>query len=131
MAYKYLLLILGSTQIIYAIVALLSPQRILLIGKKISQSRFYPFYGIILILIGLPLTAYKGYLSLVILFIALFIVFSGAFILFYPEKIRKSFNDSEELLNDKTIKLIIYFEALLRLCVGAVFLIACWKTFLI
>jgi hypothetical protein len=98
MAYKYLLLILGSTQIILAIIELLFPQRIFLIWKKFTLSRFYPLYGIILILIGLPLTAYKGYLSLVIFFIALFIVFSGAFILFYPEKIKKSFNDSEKSL---------------------------------
>jgi hypothetical protein len=131
MAYKYLLLILGLFQIILAIIELLFPQRIFSIWKKFILSRFYPGYGIILILIGLPLTAYKGYLSLVILFIALFIVFSGAFILFYPEKIRRSFNESEEIFNNKTIKLLIYFEALLRICAGAVFLIACWKTFFI
>jgi hypothetical protein len=131
MAYKYLLLILGSIQIIVAIIELLFPQRIFLIWKKFILSRFYPLYGIIMILIGLPLTAYKGYLSLVILFIALFIVFSGAFILFYPEKIRRSFNESEEFFNNKTIKLLIYFEALLRLCIGVIFLIACQKTFLI
>jgi len=129
MAYKYLLLILGSIQIILAIVELLIPQRIFLIWKKLILGRFFPIYGIILILIGLPLTAYKGYLSLVILFIALFIVFSGAFILFYPEKIRRSFNDSEEILNDKTIRLLIYFEAFLRLCAGIIFLVACRETF--
>ena len=129
MAYKYLLLILGSIQIILAIIELLFPQRIFLIWKKYILSRFFPLYGIILILIGLPLTAYKGYLSLVILFIALFIVFSGAFILFYPEKIRRSFDESEKILDNKTIKLLIYFEAILRLCAGAVFLIACRETF--
>ena len=131
MAYKYLLLILGSIQIILAIIEFLFPQKMFLIWKKFILNRFYPIYGIILILIGLPLTAYKGYLSVVILFIALFIVFSGAFILFYPEKIRKSFNDSEEFFNDKTIRLLIYFEALFRLCAGVILLIACWKTFLI
>ena len=129
MAYKYLLLILGSFQIILAIIELLFPQRIFLICKKYILSRFFPLYGIILILIGLPLTAYKGYLSLVILFIALFIVFSGAFILFYPEKIRRSFDESEKILNNKTIKLLISFEAILRLCAGVVFLIACRETF--
>ena len=129
MAYKYLLLILGAVQVILGITELLFPQRMFLIWKKFIQSRFYPVYGIILILIGLPLTAYNGYLSLVILFIALFIVFSGAFILFYPEKIRKSFYESEEFFNNKTIRLLIYCEALLRLCAGAVFLIACRQTF--
>jgi len=129
MAYKYLLLILGSIQIIVAIIELLFPQRIFVIWKKFILSRFYQLYGIIMILIGLPLTAYKGYLSLVIFFIALFVVFSGAFILFYPEKIRRSFNESEEFFNNKTIRLLVYFEALLRICAGAVFLTACWKTF--
>jgi hypothetical protein len=93
MDYKYLLLILGSIQIISAITELLFPQRIFLIWEKFIQNRFYPIYGIILILIGLPLTAYKGYLSMIILFIAIFIVFSGTFILFYPDKVRKSLNN--------------------------------------
>ena len=131
MVYKYLLLILGAFQVILAIIELLFPQRMFLIWKKFILSKFYPVYGIILILIGLPLTAYNGYLSLVILFIALFIVFSGAFILFYPEKIRKLFNESEELFTNKTIRLLIYCEALFRLCIGVIFLIACQNTFLI
>ncbi len=92
-------------------------------------NRFFPFHGVALIFIGLPLTIYKGYLSKVIFIIGLFIVLMGPFVLIYPEKIRGVFSESESALSDRERRAMIYVDALVRFSAGAVFFISCWKTF--
>ena len=127
--YKYFLLIIGSTQIIIALIESVFPQRAFQAWVKWVSNRFFPFHGIGLIFIGLPLTAYRGHLSSVIFYIGIFIVFTGPFILIYPEKIRKVFSDSGEIFKNNEIKMMIYVDAFFRLCIGSIFLFSCWKTF--
>jgi hypothetical protein len=97
--------------------------------KNWVSMRIFPLHGLALIMIGLPLTTYKGYLSSLIFFIGLIIVLTGPFILIYPEKIRNVFSSSGNLFQEKDIKIMIYMDAFFRLGAGSVFLISAWKTF--
>jgi uncharacterized protein YjeT (DUF2065 family) len=113
-----------------SLIELISPSRSFLMWGKWVSNRFFPAHGLALIFIGLPLTVYKGYLSSVIFAVGLIVVFTGPFILIYPEKIRKVFNDSGNMFNDKEIRAMIYTDAFFRFATGSVFLASGWKTFL-
>ncbi len=107
----------------------LSPLRAFLMWRKWVSDRFFPIHGLVLIVVGLPLTFYKGYMSSLIFYIGLVIVFTGPFIILYPEKIQKVFNNSEIVFTDKDIRVMIYLDAFFRFSVGVIFLTSCWKTF--
>lgn len=114
---------------IISLVEFFFPLRSFLVWKIWIANRYFPVHGLALIFIGLPLTLYKGYLSSVIFIIGLFIVFTGPFILIYPEKIRKAFNDSAGSFDDNQVRGIVFIDAFFRLCAGLIFLVSCWKTF--
>lgn len=128
--FKYFLIVIGSTQVITALAEAIAPVRAFLMWKKWVSGRFFPVHGVMLIITGLPLTIYKGYLSSIIFYIGLLIVFMGPFVLIYPEKIQKVFDDSENVFKQKDIKIMIYFDAFFRFASGTIFLLSCWKTFL-
>ena len=127
--FKYFLIIIGSTQIVLALIESVSPLRAFSMWEKWVSNRFFPIHGLALIFIGMPLTIYKGYLSSLIFYIGLLVVFSGPFILIYPEKIRKVFSNSENIFKNKDIKSMIYLDAFFRLSVGIIFWVSCLKTF--
>lgn len=127
--YKYFLILIGSIQAIMAFAGFFFPLRIFLMWKKWVQNRFFPLHGIALIFVGLPLTVYNGYLARVIFIIGLIVVFTGPFILIYPEKFIKIFENSDELFNDRDIKAIIFLDAALRSAASGIFFISCWKSF--
>lgn len=127
--FKYFLITIGSTQVMIAMLEALSPLRAFLMWRKWVSDRFFPIHGLVLIVVGLPLTFYKGYMSSLIFYIGLVIVFTGPFIILYPEKIQKVFNNSEIVFTDKDIRVMIYLDAFFRFSVGVIFLTSCWKTF--
>ena len=127
--YKYLLVIFGSVQAIMALLGFCFPYRMFLMWKKWVLNRFFRLHGIILIFTGLPLTVYNGYLSRIIFIIGLVVVFSGPFILIYPEKFISLFENSDELFSKNDIKVMIFLDAFLRSGASVVFFISCWKTF--
>ena len=62
--YKYFLIMIGTTQIIMALIEFIFPLRSFLMWRIWVLNRFFPVHGLALIFIGLPLTVYKGYLIL-------------------------------------------------------------------
>lgn len=127
--YKYLLMVLGTTQIIISLMEVFSPLKAFNMWRLWVSNSLFPIHGFGLIIVGIPLAVYKGFLSSIIFYIGLFVVFTGPFILIYPEKIRKVFSDSENIFKEKDIKVMIYIDAFIRMSAGAVFLTSCWKTF--
>jgi len=127
--YKYLLITVGTTQVILALMEFILPHRAFFMWGSWVSNRFFPLHGVALIFIGLSLTVYKGYLSSIIFYIGLIVVFTGPFILIYPEKIKKVFSESGNIFKDKDIKNMIYIDAFFRLSIGILFSISCWKTF--
>jgi len=127
--YKYFLIIIGSIQIVIAFLGFFFPYRTFIMWKKWVLNRYFPLHGMVLIIAGLPLTVYNGYLSRIIFIIGLIVVFSGPFILIYPEKLVGLFKKSDELFTNNDIKIMIYLDALLRSGASVIFFISCWKTF--
>lgn len=127
--FKYFLIVIGVSQIIISLIEFVSPPRSFVMWKNWVLNRFFPVHGLALIFIGLPLTVYNGYLSTIIFYIGLLIVFTGPFILIYPEKIRKVFSNTDNVFSEKEVKTMIYLDAVFRFCTGVIFLVSCFKTF--
>jgi hypothetical protein len=127
--FKYYLLTIGTVQTVIALMGFFSPYRTFLMWKTWVLNKFFPMHGIALIFAGLPLTVYKGYLSSLIFVIGLIVVFTGPFIIIYPEKFQKIFENSDEIFNQKEIKTMIFLDAFLRSGAAIIFFISCWKTF--
>jgi hypothetical protein len=118
-------LLLGIALILIGTVELSAPLRIFKLWKQWISKRLFPLHGALLILLGIPLTMYRGPLSEIIFIIGAVLALSGPFILIYPEKIRTMFNSISEEMNDAGVRRIIYIDALLRILAGVLF-VACY-----
>ncbi|HOP61974.1 MAG TPA: hypothetical protein PK358_06300 [Spirochaetota bacterium] len=125
---KWFILYFGIVQFIISIVEFLLPYRSFLTWKEWIFSRFFPFHGAALIFIGFPLTIYNGYLSSLIFWIGLVVVLTGPVILIYPEKIREAFSYSSETFEEKSLKKIVRFDALMRLAVAVILVISFYRS---
>lgn len=125
---KLFILIFGIVQFIISAAEFIFPARAFDTWSSWSASRFFPFHGALLILAGMPLTIYKGYLSSVIFYIGLVVVLSGPFVLIYPEKVREAFSYSSEEFTGSSLKKIIRFDALLRLATSAILALSYYKS---
>ena len=96
--------------------------------KNWVKNKFFPIHGILLIAAGLPLTIYKGYMSGVLFFIGLFIVFTGPLVLIYPDKIRNAFLTAESEISREGLKRMIYFDSAMRLVFCAILLLSYYRT---
>jgi len=90
--------------------------------EKWVASRFFPLHGILLIAAGLPLTAYSGTFSTFIFIVGLTVVFTGPFVLLYPEKIRSSFRDVSREEGEIFQRRLVRFDGILRILCGVVFI---------
>lgn len=125
---NYFILFFGIIQIIIAFVEVFMPYKSFLTWKVWISCRYFPLHGAALIAAGLPLTAYNGYLSSIIFFIGIVVVFTGPVILLYPEKIREAFSFSSETLGENGVKKIVRFDALMRLAAGMILLVSFYKS---
>ncbi len=87
---------------------------------KFSSSRLYFLYGIALIIAGFPLTQVPSSnpLSTPLFIIGLIVVFSGPFILIYPEKIRNVFLQGLEELGQTGSRFALIVDAIARIATG-------------
>lgn len=125
---KYFIFFFGIIQLIIALVEFALPHKSFLTWKAWVSCRLFPFHGAALIVIGFPLTIYKGYLSSLIFYIGLVVVLTGPVILIYPEKIREAFMYSTETFQAGSLKKIVRFDALIRMAVGAVLFISFYRS---
>ena len=101
------------------------PQRIFLIWKKWINCRFYPLHGMLLMFGGLPLTFFRDTISgKIMMVVGIVAVFSGPFILLFPNKIRELFALTESELEEGDTDGLIYFDAVLRGIAGALIIYA-------
>ena len=125
---NYFILFFGIIQLIIAFVEITMPYRSFLSWKTWISCRFFPFHGVALIIVGFPLTIYKGYLSSVIFLIGLVVVLTGPVILIYPEKIREAFSFSSETFQEVSLKKIVRFDAVMRMAAGIILVISFYKS---
>lgn len=125
---KYFILFLGVIQLVISFVEIFLPYKSFLTWKAWISCRFFPVHGAALIVIGFPLTIYNGYLSSLVFFIGLVVVFTGPIILIYPEKIREAFSFSSETFEEGRLKNIVRFDAVMRFAAGIILLISFYKS---
>ncbi|HRZ25214.1 MAG TPA: hypothetical protein P5295_00255 [Spirochaetota bacterium] len=103
---------------------LVFPAKAFMLWKKWSMSRFFFVHGIVLIAGGFPLTIYDGPLSTAVFIIGCFVVCTGPFLLIYPEKFREMFGSVENEITAPALKKMIITEAVIRIAVAALLIIA-------
>jgi hypothetical protein len=119
---KYLL-ILGIFLTVFGTIEVFLPVKIFALWKKWISNRLFFLHGLVLIIIGMPLTCYKHKsVENAIFIIGIVIVFTGPFILFYADKIKHIFTASAELMHKKAIRNIMYFDAAMRIATGSFFI---------
>ncbi len=116
------ILALGIALVALGAVELSFPGRAFRIWKWWVENRLFPLHGILLIAIGFPLTFYRGAFAAAVFSVGLFIVVTAPFIIVYPEKIRKTFNEVDSGISPTGIKKMVLFEAFARIAVGALFI---------
>ncbi len=114
------ILIVGIYVITIGLLELVIPARMLQLWIKISSSRLYYLYGILLIIAGFPLTQVPSSnpLSTPLFIVGLIVVFSGPFILIYPEKIKNIFFQGLEELGQKGSRFALIIDAIARIVTG-------------
>ena len=120
------ILLLGIYVSIIGLLEIIIPTRMLSVWVKLSSSKIYPFYGIILILAGFPLTQIPSSnpLKTPLFIVGLIIVFSGPFILIYPETMRNLFFQGLDELGEKGSRFALLIDAIARVAVGALCILA-------
>lgn len=112
--------ILGIYVTIIGFLELVMPTQMLKLWIKVSSSRMYFFYGIVLIAGGFPLTIVPSSnpLSTPLFIIGLIVVFSGPFILIYPDKVKNLFFQGIDELGQKGSRFALIIDAMARIAAG-------------
>ena len=100
----------------------MAPHTIFNLWLRWINNKLYFLHGVLLILGGFPLTVYSGRFSGIIFAIGLMVVFTGPFVLIYPEKIRGMFNAIAGEPDLKKIRGFILIDASLRVVSGIFFI---------
>ncbi len=93
--------------------------------------RLFFLHGIILVLLGFPLTFYNGKWSTFVFLVGLFMVITGPFVIIYPEKIRESFEDISLEMGEDTVRRLVLFDSAVRLIIGIIFLYCAISTYVL
>ena len=112
-------LIVGIVLIILGSVELAAPLKSFAIWRAWASSRAFFLHGIILMALGLPLTVYRGPASLPAFIVGLVASLTGPFILLFPGKIKKIFDEITVELDVTDLRKMMRFEASLRLAAGS------------
>jgi hypothetical protein len=113
--------VLGAGMICLGAVELVFPARFFRFWEAWSSHRMFFIHGIILVIGGFPLTAYRGAFSAFIFIIGVFFVISGPFIIIYPGKFGRTFEAASREMTGNARNRLIYLEALFRIAGGSIF----------
>ncbi|MFW6365961.1 MAG: hypothetical protein ACOC2H_05745 [Spirochaetota bacterium] len=106
---------------LYALLEFAVPEWCITMWHRFIQSRFLPAYGILLILGGFPLTRYAETLAGKFLFGAgIIIVFTGPFILLFPEHFRSVFDQVTDESTPADLRRLAYTDGIIRLILAGI-----------
>jgi len=116
--------IFGLALLAAGLLGILRPLRVFEQWKRLISHRFFFLHGALLIALGLPLTCNNHSVTGHIIFtIGIIVVFTGPFILLYATRVRQLFLTTTAEMNPVSIRRMIYFDAGVRIAVGALFVI--------
>jgi len=114
--------ILGLVFVISGIVEISMPTRAFDLWKRYVRSKWFFIHGAILMAGGIPLIMYQGSFSTPILIIAMVGIFTGPFILLYPDKVRAMYDSIAEEHGPHGVRNFVYFDAAMRTMIGILFI---------
>jgi uncharacterized membrane protein len=118
--------LMGFIMLGFGITEIIVPVRTFALWKRWTAHRLFYLHGLLLIAVGFPLTLYENpdhpFLANTIFVIGLIAVFSGPILLLYPEKIGNLFQHISEEIETRSVKRIIYADAILRILIGSIFI---------
>ena len=122
----YYILIFGCVAFSIGLLEIIIPKVMMSLWIRWTSSKLYFIHGIILIIAGFPLTQIPSSnpLSIPLFIIGLIIVFTGPFILIYPEKVKKLFLEGLDELGHEGSRLALIIDALFQIIVGIVCAVA-------
>ncbi|MGL4370392.1 MAG: hypothetical protein ACRCUT_12095, partial [Spirochaetota bacterium] len=83
----------------------------------------FRFHGLLLMTGGFPLTLFRDTLpGKIMMVIGILVIFTGPFLLLFPEKITEAFSMMEAEMKDDDKTGMIYFDACVRACAGIFFI---------
>jgi hypothetical protein len=109
---------LGIILILFSLTELILPDKLYSLQKRWIQHPLFPLHGLLLMIGGFPLLVFRETLSgKIMMGIGLVVVFSGPFILIFPDKMQNIFlhTDKEIEGNRRTL---IYIDAIVRFLCG-------------
>lgn len=108
------LTVVGFAEIIF-------PLQMFRFWKTWISHRLFFLHGLLMIAAGIPLAMYSDSFAGRLIFITgLIIVFTGPFVLIYPEKIKEIFIAATKDL-ERAIRPLMYADAIVRIAVGSLF----------
>lgn len=114
-------LVFGIVVATVGLVELLFPSVMMKIWSRLVTHRLFFLYGIVLMGAGFPLTIYNApRFDTIIFIIGLFVVFTGPFVLLYPQKIGGFFLQGMNEMSPGGRKLAIFFDASVRITAGLI-----------
>jgi hypothetical protein len=109
---------LGICLILFSLIEMIFPEKLYSLQKRWIQHFLFPIHGLILMIGGFPLLIFRASLSgKIMMGLGLVVVFTGPFILIFPDKMRAIFmhTDKEIESNRRTL---LYIDSIVRLLCG-------------
>jgi hypothetical protein len=109
---------LGIILILFSLTEMIIPEKIYALQKRWIQHPLFPVHGFMLMLGAFPLVLFRESLSgKIMMGIGLVIVFTGPFILLFPDKMRSLFMHTDKEIENNRRKLL-FIDATVRLLCG-------------
>lgn len=126
MVLHYYILVFGIIVVFMGLLEIIFPQWMLSFWVSWTTSKWFFLHGIILIAAGFPLTLVPHHnpLSTPLFIVGMIVVFSGPFILIYPEKIRNLFIQGLDELGQTGSRFALIVDAIARIAAGILCILA-------
>jgi len=123
--FEIYLILLGAALAVVGTTELIIPERALQQWKAWIRHRLFFIHGGLLIVLGLPLACLKpALLPTAVFIIGLAFVFTGPFILFYGDQLRKVFLSTVDDLDPLSVKGLMLADGLVRIAAGVILIYA-------
>ena len=108
--------VLASFLTVISISGFIAPLQSYRLWTMLTANRGFRLYGLLHIILGFPLLHYTGTIAGNILFgLGLIVVFTGPFVLLFPESFRQVFAETEQSLSDAEKKSMIIIDSVVRI----------------
>jgi hypothetical protein len=120
---KIYILLLGFFMMLMGVSGIIFPMRMFSLWQKWIAHRYFFLHGIILIILGLPLTLYHdSFIGRMTFLCGIVAVLTGPFIIIYSNNLKRVFLETSDDLNTAVVRKMIYVDAIIRITVAALFI---------